>query len=137
MSKKELDLSGFDEAMEENELDLSGFDEAVGEEPEDMSTLEAIIRGGAQGLTFDFGDEIAGAIQAGVGKFQGEEGSIGDLYRKYTDLQRKQMEQAANAVRMARLSPRVCIQRITNGADRSIRFEAENATDATVSPSPP
>jgi len=62
---------------------------------EEMSQLEAAARGAAQGLTFDFGDEIAGAAQAGVGALQGEEGSIKELYQKYRDDQRKQMEQAA------------------------------------------
>lgn len=62
---------------------------------DDMSQLEAAARGAAQGLTFDFGDEIAGAAQAGVGALQGEEGSLKELYQKYRDEQRKQMEQAA------------------------------------------
>jgi len=55
---KELDLSGFDEEIENEELDLSGFDDEV----EGPSMSEAAARGAAQGLTFDFADELqAGA----------------------------------------------------------------------------
>ena len=54
---------------------------------DEMGQLEAAARGAAQGLTFDFADEIAGGIQAGVGALQGE-GDLEDLYKKYRDEQK-------------------------------------------------
>ena len=57
---KELDLSGFDEEVENDDLDLTGFDEEV----EPTSAAEAVARGAAQGLTFDFEDELQAAGEA-------------------------------------------------------------------------
>ena len=91
MKKDTYDEFGFEPAEDSADYSEFGFEA----EPDEMSQLEAAARGAAQGLTFDFGDELAGAAQAGVGALQGEEGSLKELYQKYRDEQRKQMEQAA------------------------------------------
>ena len=92
---KKLDDSLFEDVpYEVPEMDDSLFEDVPYSESEEMSTLEAMARGAAQGLTFDFADEIMGASQAGIGALQGE-GDYSELYKKYRDAQRKQMEQAA------------------------------------------
>lgn len=92
MAKFDDDLFEDVEYTAPEDMDDSLFED---EPVEEMSQLEAGVRGAAQGLTFDFADEIAGAAQAGVGALQGEEGSLSELYKKYRDEQRRQMEQAS------------------------------------------
>lgn len=67
MADQELDLSGFDAAVGDlpKELDLSSFD-AAQKTPEEISSLESLGRGAAQGATFGFGDELAGAGSSAV-----------------------------------------------------------------------
>jgi len=65
--ENELDLSAFDEeveVIESPELDLSAFDE---EEAPEVSKLESAARGAAQGLTFDFADELLAALKSSQG----------------------------------------------------------------------
>lgn len=65
--------------------------------PEEMSQLEAGLRGAAQGLTFDFGDEIAGAALAAKETAFGDAKlkDLLDTYKQQRDEQRRQMEQAS------------------------------------------
>ncbi len=58
--------------------------------PEKTGFWEAAAKGGGQGITLGFGDEINGAIQAGLAKLQGEDGSLGDLYRRNRDTFRQE-----------------------------------------------
>lgn len=62
------------------------------------SAAEALLRGGAQGATMGFSDELQGGGQALFDKILGNDGgkSLGDLYSQYTDEAR-----AANAAAQA------------------------------------
>lgn len=92
MSDKDLEEFGF-EPIADQDLEEFGFEEQTIPE-EDIGYIETIGRGTLQGLTFDHGDELLGALQATAGKVQGE-GDFAELYKKYRDQQRKKMEQAA------------------------------------------
>lgn len=50
---------------------------------EDPTVIESLLRGGAQGATFGFADEIQAAIQAGLDKEKTYEDFIGDVREKY------------------------------------------------------
>lgn len=66
-------------------------------------TLEALARGGEQGLTFGFGDELNGGLTAlnaymeNEKNAKGESSKLADLYKKYRDLSRQQFEAADKA----------------------------------------
>lgn len=71
----DLDTSAFDEAVAssapEGELDTSAFDTpsadtSIKANPQSVGKLESFLRGAAQGATFDFGDEITGAVEAAL-----------------------------------------------------------------------
>lgn len=59
--------------------------------------LEALLRGGGQGVTFGFGDEVNGAIQALGEKLGGSGKSLGDLYRLNRDSFRREDKAAEDA----------------------------------------
>lgn len=61
---------------------------------EEMGAWEAAARGGVQGLTFDFGDEIAGGGSALANLFDGSNESMGDAYRRGRDEIRQKNAQA-------------------------------------------
>lgn len=86
MAKKEYNFNGIDAIDRKHDLI-----DALAKNSEQSSTLGQDIsdfgRGIGQGATFGFSDEIAGAIQAGVGKLQGEEGDLAELYRRYQQAQ--------------------------------------------------
>lgn len=63
---------------------------------ETPSQLEAAARGIAQGATMGFSEEAIGAAQALAGKISGE-GDLGELYRKYRDIQRAKEKAAQEA----------------------------------------
>lgn len=70
----DLDTSAFDEAVAAaptDELDTSAFDapgvaDTMSANPKSVGKLESFIRGAAQGASFDFGDEITGAVEAAL-----------------------------------------------------------------------
>lgn len=71
---------------------VPSMEEATAPTP-DISQLESGLRGTGQGLTFGFGDEIIGGVQALINA-PGSDESLTDLYTRYRDVQRAQ-EQAA------------------------------------------
>ena len=81
--------------------DLRASFEKEGVESEDLVLPnEALVRGGVQGLTMGFGDEIAGAGQAayngGVGVLKGEKSldDLKNLYTTYRNLERDRNKKA-------------------------------------------
>lgn len=76
-----------------------GADEVskLGLDDEGPSELESAARGGAQGLTFGFADEIAGGAQALLEKLRGAHEALGDLYVKHRDESRKNFDKAREA----------------------------------------
>jgi GH24 family phage-related lysozyme (muramidase) len=96
---KKIDLSSFDEEVSKNqELDLSGFDDEVSGDDE-VSKLESAWRGGVQGGTVDFADEILGGITAAVDVATGEPTikDLPQLYKKYRDIEREKFKKAEEA----------------------------------------
>jgi len=94
---KELDLSGFDEAVasaptQNKELDLSGFDAAQ------ISQLESGTRGAIQGATMGFGDELAGTggsvIQSFLESIGARKDNNKDFGQQYGEI--RDEERAAN-----------------------------------------
>lgn len=87
----------FDDDVElvQDEDNFFGDDAELVED--EMSQLEAGLRGGAQGLTFDFGDELMGGALAAWDVATGDPKleDLKELYKKHRDEQRMQMEQAA------------------------------------------
>ena len=64
-------------------------------QPQAVSRLQrdrAAFAGLADSLSMGFGDEIAGAIEAGVRKVQGDPRSVGDIYTGFRDKVRQGME---------------------------------------------
>lgn len=93
-NKKEVDdweevpaSSGVDdwEEVPAQEASPSPSDEIPPAPKADVSKLESGLRGGAQGLSMGFADEITGGLGAVGDKIMGKEGSFGDLYRKNRD----------------------------------------------------
>jgi hypothetical protein len=76
--------------------ETQGFDESEWEDAEETSQLESAARGAAQGLTFDFADELLGAVEAGVdiAKSDNELKDFAELYRKYRDIEREKFAKA-------------------------------------------
>lgn len=62
--------------------------------PARMGAGEAGLRGGAQGVSFGFADELTGAGAAGLAKLQGDERSFGDIYTQERDQSREAYRQA-------------------------------------------
>ncbi len=75
-SMREMVASG-EASAEEAPRDKTGFWSALG-------------KGGGQGITLGFGDEINGAIQAGMAKLQGEDKSLAELYHLNRDTFRQE-----------------------------------------------
>ena len=74
--------------------------------PEEKGILEALARGGAQGLSLGFADEITGALEAGYETVFGKD-KLEDLmenYAKYRDESRKEYEQAEKDQKAAYLT---------------------------------
>lgn len=67
---EEAEASDADQLFEE-ELAVTEQPEPV-EAPQNISQLEAFLRGGAQGLTVDFADEIQAGAEAGLGYLTGD-----------------------------------------------------------------
>lgn len=61
------------------------------------SELKSGALGALQGAAFGFADEIEGGLKAAGGFITGEKDSLGDLYRRYRDVARKQYEEAEKA----------------------------------------
>lgn len=53
--------------------------------PPEVGGLESVLRGGAQGLSLGFADELAGAVGAARGALSGDERDLGDVYRQERD----------------------------------------------------
>ena len=64
MSKKFDDNLFEDVPYDAPEMDDSLFEDVAYHEPEKMGKIEAGARGAAQGLTFDFADELQAALEA-------------------------------------------------------------------------
>ncbi|HYF34347.1 MAG TPA: hypothetical protein VD994_03565 [Prosthecobacter sp.] len=77
------------------------FDPAQPFEAEQPSTMEAVARGGAQGLSLGFADEATGLIEAILDSVRGKtsviEGDFGDRYRSNRDESRAAYEEAETA----------------------------------------
>jgi len=108
----ELDLSGFDEEIENDEIDLSGFDESIpmggelgfpemaeqvmSEQPPsqplpEISQSGAFGKGAQQGLTFGFSDEMGAGVQSGLDRTQ-------RLLNEYTGLVGKSPTQVSEGM---------------------------------------
>ena len=103
---------------------------------------KAAVTGAVKGLSAGFSDELSGGIQAGIEKLRGKKENLGDLYRKYRDLQRKSDERTMAASptvsKIAELggmvaSPAGAIGRAAKGAGwlkNALRLAAEGGTFA-------
>jgi hypothetical protein len=58
--------------------------------PEEPSRAESLLHGAEQGLTFGFGDEVNGGIQALIAKAMGDKQDFGELYRLNRDTFRRE-----------------------------------------------
>lgn len=94
---KKIDLSHFDKVKKA--YDLSGFDAAHPAPTEEPGILESLLRGGAQGATLGFADELTGAGQAGLEALTGKspEESLMEKYQRARDESRKNYEAAETA----------------------------------------
>ena len=70
-------------------------------------TLEGVARAAGQGVTFGFGDEIAGGVQALGRKLRGDEGSLRDLYDEEVASEREQLSRFREANPAAALGSEV------------------------------
>lgn len=82
-----------------SDLDPSHIETVTSEAPkaDEVSYLESLLRGAAQGGTMGFADEISGGVEAAAQKLMGEEGDLGDLYRKYREQSRENFKAAETA----------------------------------------
>lgn len=69
----------------------------VTEEQPEVGMLESGIRGGAQGVTMGFQDEITGGLRGAVDKVLGSDETLLDLYTKHRDAERERNAQAKAA----------------------------------------
>lgn len=67
---KDIDISAFDEPLNETEIDISAFDEPINSGP---SMLESALRGPTQGFTRSWGEEISPKIERGLANLIGDE----------------------------------------------------------------
>ena len=67
------------------------------QEESSISELESAARGAAQGLSFGFADEGAGALGALSDKLSGKEGDLSELYKKHRDESRALYDEAHKA----------------------------------------
>ena len=70
---------------------------SLGLDDEGPSEIESGLRGAGQGLTFGFGDEIAGGGEAFLDKLRGAHEAIGELYTKHRDESRRAYKKAEEA----------------------------------------
>lgn len=92
-----MNLPAWDET-EAIEGELPAFDETMAVEPAAAPTIgESLVRGGAQGATLGFADELTGAGEAVIKKLSGHDATFGDLYEKSRDESRANYRAAKTA----------------------------------------
>src|SRR6266436_1941391 len=69
--------------------------------PDEPSTAQAILAGVQNPMALPVGDELGGAIQAGLMKASGEQAPFGEMYRKYRDELRSETKAAQKSHPMA------------------------------------
>jgi hypothetical protein len=71
--------------------------DAFAAEKDAPSIGESVLRGGAQGATLGFADELTGAIEAGADKLSGSDERLAELYARHRDESRKHYDAAKKA----------------------------------------
>lgn len=96
---QEDDLFAAPSEMELQALDAEDIDRSPALPEPDVSSTESALRGAAQGLTFDFADEIAGALGAAKQTAFGDAklSDLLDTYEKERDVSRENFKQAEEA----------------------------------------
>jgi hypothetical protein len=72
---------------------MDGEEQVPSIQEDKYGLLDTIIRKGLQGASFGLSDEAVGGLSAVGAKLTGEDGSFGDLYRKYRDEERQTLKE--------------------------------------------